>query len=70
VSQRLGIEQFFHRQSACFGIAGATFPKILVALIEMLRKLFDDLRLAGRAQSQLGETRTQVFAPLRHGRLP
>jgi hypothetical protein len=68
-SERVKIEQFLDREPPRVGVAPATAQQLLIALIEMLRQLLDDLLLARGAQSQWRETRAQVRGPLRHGRL-
>jgi hypothetical protein len=70
VCKRVRLEQLLDRETPRVGVAGATAPELLIALVEMLRQLFDDLRLARGDQSQLGETLAQVLSPIRRGRLP
>ena len=44
--ERVGLEQFLDRETPRLGVGGATVAKLLIALVQMLRQLLDDLRLA------------------------
>ena len=45
-------------------------PQLPPAILEMLRELVDDLRLAGRRETQRRQPRAHVPRPIRHVRLP
>jgi hypothetical protein len=78
--ERVRLAQLFERESARVGLADAGIAELLIPLVEVLRQLFDDLGFASRAQSQRGEARSQLCAPVRgpaggrvgltHGRPP
>ncbi len=63
------LAQFFQGEATRVGVGGTRCPKLLVAIVEMLRKLLDDLGFARSRQSEAGETSAQVGSPLRHGPL-
>jgi hypothetical protein len=46
------LEQLIDRQPASLVVVGSATTKLFVPLIEMLRNLFDDLRLATLAERQ------------------
>ena len=68
--ERIGVVEFQRRHTPCVGVARAGGTQLLVALIEMLGKLLDDLRLARRTQAERREPSPQIVVPLRHCRLP
>ncbi len=69
------VTQLLESKAARLCFAGAGIPQLLIALVEMLGELFDDLRFARGTQSQRGEPRPQVGGPIdaalrvTHGRL-
>ena len=65
----LGFAQFLQRQTTRLAFKGSSLAELLISLVEMLRQLFDDLRLPLRPQSQAAEASAQILGPLRHGRL-
>ena len=75
VREGVRVTQLLESKAARLCFAGAGIPQLLIALVEMLRELFDDLRFAGGTQSQRGESRSQVDGPIdaalrvTHGRL-
>jgi hypothetical protein len=50
VGQRAPIEQLLDCQTPCIGVGRPASPKFLVALVEMLRQLFDNHRLTRRVE--------------------
>ena len=64
--QRLGAEQFVHRQSAGVLVAGTAAPQLVVLQFEVLRQLLDDFGLTRGVEVQRGQSRPDVTGPLRH----
>jgi len=67
--ERVGLEQLFDRQTKRAVLTLAVGAQLVEPLVEMLRELFDDFGLPGRAQAERREARAQVLGPVRHDRL-
>jgi hypothetical protein len=68
--ERVRLAQFSDRQAARLRSGGAGRAQLVVAIVEMLGQLVEDLALALGAQAQRRETRAQVGDPfISHGRL-
>ena len=65
--ERLVFLQFLERHTPCVRVVRALGPELLVAVVEMLRQLVDDLPFAGRSEPERCQARAQIPTPLRHG---
>jgi len=61
--------EFLERETARIGISGTGLAQLRVTIVEMLRQLLDNLRLAYRTETESGEESVQVGLPARHDRL-
>ena len=61
------VAQFLEREPPCVEVGDAVGAQGVVAVVEVLRQLVDDLPLAGGGQRERRQARVQVFRPVGSG---
>jgi hypothetical protein len=64
--QAVRVAEVVERQSRRLFRRGAAGDQFAPAVVEMLRKLVDDLRLACRGKAQRRQSLAHLFGPVRH----
>ena len=70
LGQSVRLAQFLDHGALRLDLSGAVGTEFFIALLQVLRQLVDDFRLADGIEPQPGKMRTHVLGPFRHGRLP